>query len=131
MVGAEIPRRLSWIEAEVIELVDETPTARTIVLDCPGWPGHLAGQHIDIRLTAEDGYQAQRSYSMAAPADHEKVVITVEMVEGGEVSPYLIEELIVGDRVEVRGPIGGYFVWMPSAGGPLQLIGGGSGVVPL
>jgi ferredoxin-NADP reductase len=131
MVGTAVPRRLTWLVAEVVEMVDETAWARSIVLRCPGWSGHLAGQHVDVRLTAEDGYQAQRSYSIAAPADGENVVITVELVDDGEVSPYLIEELRVGDRIEIRGPIGGYFVWEPARGGPLQLIGGGSGVVPL
>jgi len=131
MDGTALPRRLTWVVAEVVSSVDETRRARSIVLRCPGWPGHLAGQHIDIRLTAEDGYQAQRSYSIAAPADGEYVVITVELIEDGEVSPYLVEDLVMGDRIEVRGPIGGYFVWEPSLGGPLQLIGGGSGVVPL
>jgi ferredoxin-NADP reductase len=131
MVGTAVPRRLTWIVAEVAELIDETPTARSIVLRCPGWAGHLAGQHVDIRLTAEDGYQAQRSYSIATPAKGQNVTITVELVEEGEVSPYLIEELKLGDRIEIRGPIGGYFVWEPGRGGPLQLIGGGSGVVPL
>jgi ferredoxin-NADP reductase len=117
--------------AQVAEFIEETPRVRSIVLDCPGWPGHLPGQHIDLRLTAEDGYQAQRSYSIAAPANGERVVITVELVEDGEVSTFLIEDVRVGDRIELRGPIGGYFVWEPSLGGPLQLIGGGSGVVPL
>lgn len=131
MVGAAVQRRLSWIVAEVVELVDETPDARSIVLYCPGWDGHRPGQHIDIRLTAEDGYQAQRSYSIATPADGELVTITVERVQEGEVSPYLLDELRIGDRLEIRGPIGGYFVWEPDIGGPLQLIGGGSGVVPL
>src|SRR5919106_3444352 len=131
MAGAEVRRRLSWLVAQVAEFIDETPRVRSIVLDCPGWPGHLPGQHIDLRLTAEDGYQAQRSYSIAAPANGERVVITVELVEDGEVSAFLLEEIRVGDRIELRGPIGGYFVWEPSLGGPLQLIGGGSGVVPL
>jgi ferredoxin-NADP reductase len=131
MAGAEVLGRLTWLLAEAVELIEETPTVKTIVLECPGWTGHLPGQHIDIRLTAEDGYQAQRSYSIAAPANGERVDITVELVEDGEVSPYLIEELRVGDRFEIRGPIGGYFVWDPSRGGRLQLIGGGSGVVPL
>jgi len=131
MVGTAVPRRLTWLLAEVVETIDETATARSIVLHCPGWSGHLAGQHVDVRLTAEDGYQAQRSYSIATPLDSENVTITVELVDDGEVSPYLIEELRVGDRIEVRGPIGGYFVWEPDLGGPLQLIGGGSGAVPL
>jgi ferredoxin-NADP reductase len=131
MVGTAVPRRLNWLVAEVIEVTHETATARSIVLHCPGWSGHLAGQHLDVRLTAEDGYQAQRSYSIATPLEGENVTITVELVDDGEVSPYLIEELRVGDRIEARGPIGGYFVWEPGLGGPLQLIGGGSGVVPL
>jgi ferredoxin-NADP reductase len=131
MVGTAVPRRLNWLVAEVTEITDETATARSIVLHCPGWFGHLAGQHVDVRLTAEDGYQAQRSYSIATPLEGKNVTITVELVDDGEVSPYLIEELRVGDRIEVRGPIGGYFVWKPGLGGPLQLIGGGSGVVPL
>lgn len=131
MAGAALPGRLNWLIAKAGEIVDETDRVRSIVLDSPGWPGHLPGQHIDIRLTAEDGYQAQRSYSISAPADGEQVVITVELVDDGEVSPFLIEDLRVGDQIEIRGPIGGYFVWEPSRGGPLQLIGGGSGVAPL
>ncbi|MDX6647493.1 MAG: hypothetical protein QOK29_5116 [Rhodospirillaceae bacterium] len=112
-------------------LVDETPSVRSIVLECPGWRGHLPGQHVDVRLTAEDGYQAQRSYSIATPADGERLTITVERISDGEVSPYLADELRVGDKLELRGPIGGYFVWEPEREGPLLLIGGGSGVVPL
>jgi ferredoxin-NADP reductase len=131
MAGAALPGRLNWLIAKAGEIFDETERVRSIVLDCPGWPGHLPGQHIDIRLTAEDGYQAQRSYSISAPADGEQVVITVELVDDGEVSPFLIEDLRVGDQIEIRGPIGGYFVWEPSRGGPVQLIGGGSGVAPL
>ena len=131
MAGAALPGRLNWLIAKAGEIVDETDRVRSIVLDCPGWPGHLPGQHIDIRLTAEDGYQAQRSYSISAPAEGEQVVITVELVDDGEVSPFLIEDLRVGDQIEIRGPIGGYFVWEPSRGGPLQLLGGGSGVAPL
>ena len=131
MAGAALPGRLNWLIARAAEIIEETHRVRSIVLDCPGWPGHLPGHHIDIRLTAEDGYQAQRSYSIARPADGERVVITVELVDEGEVSPFLIEDLRIGDRVEIRGPVGGYFIWEPSRGGPLQLIGGGSGVVPL
>jgi ferredoxin-NADP reductase len=122
---------LNWIEAEVIEVIPETADVKSIGLACPGWPGHLPGQHVDIRLTAEDGYQAERSYSIANPVDGEKVVLTVERVANGEVSPYLLEELTIGDRIELRGPIGGYFVWRPEHGGPLQLLAGGSGIVPL
>jgi ferredoxin-NADP reductase len=131
MAGTAVRRRLSWVTAEVVELIDENPRIRSIVLNCPGWEGHLPGQHVDIRLTAEDGYQAERSYSLAAPTNGEKVVITVELVPDGEVSTFLVEELRIGDVIELRGPIGRYFVWEPSHGGPLQLIGGGSGVVPL
>jgi ferredoxin-NADP reductase len=122
---------LTWTTATVAELVEETASTRSLVLDVPGWAGHLPGQHVDIRLTAEDGYQAQRSYSIAAPADGTRVVLTVERVPDGEVSPYLVEIVEAGDEIEVRGPIGGYFVWSPERGGPVQLIGGGSGVVPL
>ena len=122
---------LRWLLAEVVELVPETPRVTTLVLDVPGWEGHQPGQHVDVRLTAEDGYQAQRSYSLAAPADDERVVITVEELEDGEVSPFLTRELRSGDRFELRGPIGGYFVWDGSSGGPLQLVAGGSGIVPL
>jgi ferredoxin-NADP reductase len=100
------------------------------VLDVPGWPGHRAGQHVDVRLTAEDGYQAERSYSIAAPADGERVELTVENVDDGEVSPYLTEEARAGDELELRGPVGGYFVWDPDHS-PVLLVGGGSGIVPL
>jgi ferredoxin-NADP reductase len=131
MARAAVLRRLSWAIAEVVERRDETPRVRSITLDVPDWPGHLPGQHIDVRLTAEDGYQAQRSYSIATPADGTRVTITVERLDDGEVSPYLADVLVLGDKVELRGPIGGYFVWEPSRGGPLALIGGGSGVAPL
>ena len=103
----------------------------TIVLDVPGWPGHRAGQHVDVRLTAEDGYQAQRSYSIASAPEDPRLALTIERLDDGEVSPYLAEELRPGDRLELRGPIGGYFVWDVSLGGPLFLVAGGSGVVPL
>jgi ferredoxin-NADP reductase len=115
----------------VIKLVDETPRVRSVALDPPGWPGHRAGQHVDVRLTAEDGYQAQRSYSIASAPEDDHLVLTVERLEGGEVSPYLVDELRPGDELELRGPVGGYFVWEESLGGPLLLVGGGSGVVPL
>jgi ferredoxin-NADP reductase len=131
VAGATLRGRLTWLLGEVVEVVDETPGVCTIAFDCPGWQGHLPGQHVDIRLTAEDGYQAQRSYSIAAPADGERVVLTVERLDDGEVSPYLTDELRLGDEIELRGPIGGYFVWEPEVGGPLLLIGGGSGAVPL
>lgn len=131
MAGAAVPGRLNWLAAEVIAVVEETRQVHSLVLRVPGWNGHRPGQHVDVRLTAEDGYQAQRSYSIATPADGDRITLTVEMVEGGEVSPYLVEELKVGDQFEMRGPIGGYFVWEPAIGGPLQLVAGGSGVVPL
>jgi ferredoxin-NADP reductase len=131
MARAAVRRRLSWAVAPVVDRVDETARVRSLTLDVPGWTGHLPGQHIDVRLTAEDGYQAQRSYSIATPVDDGRVSITVERLDDGEVSPYLTDVLVVGDRVELRGPIGGYFVWEPDRGGPLQLIAGGSGIVPL
>jgi ferredoxin-NADP reductase len=127
---AAVQRRLTWQVATVDDLVDETARVKTIVLDVLDWPGHRAGQHLDIRLTAEDGYRAEREYSIAA-APGEPVAITVERLEDGEVSPYLTEELREGDGLELRGPIGGHFVWGPENGGPLLLIAGGSGVVPL
>jgi len=115
----------------VVELIDETPDARSLVLDLPDWGGHRAGQHVDVRLTAEDGYQAQRSYSIASAPEDEHLALTVERLPDGEVSPYLAGELRVGDELELRGPIGGYFVWDGTAGDPVQLLAGGSGVVPL
>jgi ferredoxin-NADP reductase len=114
----------------VVELLDETPRVRSLVLDPPDWRGHRAGQHVDVRLTAEDGYQAQRSYSIASAPEDEHLVLTVERLDDGEVSPYLVDELRPGDELELRGPIGGYFVWEASTGGPLLLVAGGSGVVP-
>ena len=131
MAPTAIPRRLNWRLADVTGLVDQTSRIRTIELDAPDWPGHLPGQHIDVRLTADDGYQAQRSYSIATPADGSRLAITVERIEDGEVSQYLAGELQLGDKLELRGPIGGYFVWEPSRGGPLLLAAGGSGIVPL
>jgi ferredoxin-NADP reductase len=121
---------LSWQIANVEAVSDETARVRTIILDAPDWPGHRAGQHLDVRLTAEDGYRAERSYSIAS-APGELVAITVERLDDGEVSPYLTEELRVSDALELRGPVGGYFVWDPEDGGPLFLAAGGSGVVPL
>jgi ferredoxin-NADP reductase len=115
----------------VIEFVDETPHTKSIHLELPDWPGHRAGQHVDVRLTAEDGYQAERSYSLASAPEDPILVLTVERLDDGEVSPYLTDELQSGDELELRGPIGGYFVWEEGLGGPLQLIAGGSGVVPL
>jgi ferredoxin-NADP reductase len=114
-----------------VELIDETAGVRSIVLDPPDWPGHRAGQHVDVRLTAEDGYQAQRSYSIASAPEDGHVVLTVERLDDGEVSPYLVDELRPGDELELRGPIGGYFVWEAALGGPLLLLAGGSGIAPL
>ncbi len=131
MARATLRGRLTWLVAEVVSRVDETARVRSLVLDCPDWPGHQPGQHVDIRLTADDGYQAERSYSIATPADGNRVTVTVERIDGGEVSPYLVDELQVGDRLELRGPIGGWFVWKPELGGPLLLVAGGSGLVPL
>jgi ferredoxin-NADP reductase len=131
MARAAVLGRLTWRVADVVDVVRETPRATTIALDVPGWPGHRAGQHVDVRLTAEDGYQAQRSYSIASAPDGTRIELTVERLDDGEVSPYLTGELRRGDRIELRGPVGGYFVWEPASGGPLLLVGGGSGVVPL
>jgi len=131
MARAAVLRRLTWAIAEVVHLIDETPRVRSLTLDVPDWPGHLPGQHIDVRLTAEDGYQAGRQYSITTPTDGSRVAITVERLDDGEVSPYLTDVLEVGDSVELRGPIGGYFGWEPSRGGPLQLVAGGSGIAPL
>jgi ferredoxin-NADP reductase len=123
--------RLSWRLGRVVETVSETPRTRSLVIDIPGWDGHRAGQHVDVRLTAEDGYQAQRSYSIASAPEEKRLMLTVERLDDGEVSPYLVDELRVGDQLELRGPIGGYFTWEVQSGGPLFLVAGGSGIVPL
>lgn len=121
-----------WRVGTVVALHDETATARTITLEVSDWPGHVAGQHIDVRLTASDGYSAVRSYSVAsAPNSERRVEITVERLPNGEVSPYLTQELAVSDRLELRGPIGGWFVWRTQQTEPVQLVAGGSGIVPL
>jgi ferredoxin-NADP reductase len=122
---------IPWREATIREIRTETPSAKTLVLDVPGWPGHAAGQHVDVRLTAEDGYQAQRSYSIASGPGSTDLELTVERIDDGEVSPYLTEDARAGDAFELRGPIGGYFVWQPGLDEPLLLVGGGSGLVPL
>jgi ferredoxin-NADP reductase len=123
---------IEWQLATVSSIHDETPTVRSFTLGLPGWAGHRPGQHVDLRLTAEDGYSVERSYSIASePERSGEVDITVERIEGGEVSPFLHEVVVPGDRLEVRGPIGGYFVWEAARGGPLLLVAGGSGVVPL
>jgi ferredoxin-NADP reductase len=126
-----LPGRLSWLPVTVLDTRTENPRVRTLVLDVEGWPGHRAGQHVDVRLTAEDGYSAQRSYSIASAPGEPSLRLTVERMEDGEVSPYLVDEVRPGDRFELRGPIGGHFVWAPGASSPLQLLAGGSGVVPL
>ena len=122
---------IAWQIATVAAITDETPTVRSFTLTVPDWPGHRAGQHIDLRLTAEDGYSVQRSYSIASATAAGTIDITVERIEDGEVSPFLHDVVVVGDRLELRGPIGGYFVWEPALDGPLFLVAGGSGVVPL
>jgi len=125
------PAPLTWRVATVAEKRPETSSATTLVFDVPDWPGHLAGQHVDVRLTAEDGYQAERSYSIASPPDDPRLSLTIERIDDGEVSPYLTDELRAGDQLELRGPIGGYFTWDTADGGPLVLLAGGSGLVPL
>jgi ferredoxin-NADP reductase len=132
MAGTAVRGRLTWETATVGAVIDETSKVRTLSLDVPGWGGHQAGQHLDIALTGDDGYRAERSYSIAS-APGEPVAITVERLDDGEVSPYLTEDVQIGDEFEVRGPIGGYFIWDPpvSGDGPLLLAAGGSGVVPL
>src|SRR5438067_524375 len=127
-----LPGRLTWQLGEVVARQGETARAKSITLAVPTWMGHRAGQHVDVRLTAEDGYQAERSYSIASPPEEQpRVTLTVERLADGEVSPYLIDELRIGDKLELRGPIGGYFVWEAQMGGPLLLVAGGSGIVPL
>jgi ferredoxin-NADP reductase len=123
--------RLEWRAARVLATRSETPSVRTLVLDVPHWPGHRAGQHLDLRLTAQDGYQAQRSYSIASPPGIAHIELTIERLDDGEVSPYLADVVRQGDVIEVRGPIGGYFVWEPSLERRLALIAGGSGIAPL
>jgi ferredoxin-NADP reductase len=130
-LGPQAASRLAWREAEIVEILVETPRAKSLVLRVPHWPGHLAGQHVDVKLTAEDGYQAERSYSIASPPERAELVLTVERIGDGEVSPFLTDEARPGDRLELRGPIGGYFTWAANDGGPLQLLAGGSGIVPL
>src|SRR3954469_12029272 len=131
MERTALPRRLDWQLGRVVQIIDETPRAKSLVLDLPSWAGHLAGQHVDVRLTAEDGYQAQRSYSIASGPEAGRVELTIERIDDGEVSPYLAGELRAGDELELRGPVGGHFTWHVDDGGPLLLVGGGSGVVPL
>ena len=120
-----------WQPARVIEAVGATPSARLLHLQVPGWPGNDAGQHVDIRLTAEDGYQAVRSYSIGSYGPGETIELAVDEIPDGEVSPYLVRDVLPGDELEVKGPLGGYFVWRPGGAAPVQLIAGGSGIVPL
>jgi ferredoxin-NADP reductase len=129
MVG--VPSKLAWRIGEVVETSPDTPRTKRLFLEVPGWNGHRAGQHVDIRLTAEDGYQAQRSYSIASAPEDGRVELLVERLDDGEVSPYLTDELRAGDGLELRGPIGGWFAWEAGEGGPLLLIAGGSGIAPL
>lgn len=131
MAGTKVLGRLNWRLAELAGRQDETPRVKTLAFSVPDWDGHRAGQHVDVRLTAEDGYQAQRSYSIASAPEDPSLMLTVERLADGEVSPYLTDELMVGEPVEVRGPVGGYFVWDSSQQDPLLLVAGGSGVVPL
>jgi ferredoxin-NADP reductase len=131
MERTAVRRRLNWQLQRVLDVVPENARTKSIVLDADDWPGHLAGQHVDVRLTADDGYQAQRSYSIASAPQDAELVLTVERLVDGEVSPYLTDVLAPGDDLELRGPIGGYFVWQEALGGPLLLVAGGSGVVPL
>ena len=125
------PRMLTWRIGEVVETIPDTQRTKRLFLEVPGWEGHRAGQHVDVRLTAEDGYQAQRSYSIASAPEDGRVELLVERLEDGEVSPYLTDELRIGDGLELRGPIGGWFAWEAREGGPLLLVAGGSGIAPL
>lgn len=131
MARAAVLGRLTWLVGRLVGTRDETATARTLVFEVPGWPGHQPGQHVDLRLTAEDGYSTERSYSIASAPDGTTVELTIERLDDGEVSPYLTEVLSPGDQLELRGPIGGYFAWQAESSTPVLLIGGGSGVVPL
>src|SRR5215475_10123463 len=125
MERAAVLGRLTWQVATLADARTETDTARSIALDVPDWPGHLAGQHVDVRLTAEDGYSTQRSYSIASPPDAARLELTVQRVVDGEVSPYLVDDAASGDQFELRGPVGGYFTWSPSQTAPVMLVGGG------
>jgi ferredoxin-NADP reductase len=131
MARAAVLGRLTWRLAELAERVQQTPRVASLRFNVPNWPGHLPGQHVDVRLTAEDGYQTERSYSIGSPPEAPRLELTVERLDDGEVSPYLVDDLQIGDRLELRGPIGGYFVWRATQERPLLLVAGGSGVVPL
>jgi ferredoxin-NADP reductase len=131
MARAAVLGRLTWRVGRVAETRTETPRVKSLTLELPAWPGHRAGQHVDLRLTAADGYQAVRSYSIGSPPEARRIEVTIERLADGELSPYLVDEVRAGDPLEVRGPIGGYFVWDTALGGPLFLVAGGSGIVPL
>ncbi len=132
MEGTALRGRLTWQRGEVVAARNETARTRSITLQVASWPGHQPGQHVDVRLTSEDGYQAERSYSIASPPEAgSHVMLAIERIDDGEVSPYLVDELRIGDVLELRGPIGGYFVWEARLGGPLFLVAGGAGIVPL
>src|SRR5829696_3306264 len=131
MERTALPGRLVWQLGRVVDIVGETPRTKSVLLDVPGWAGHVAGQHVDVRLTAEDGYQAQRSYSIGSAPEDADLALTIERIDDGEVSPYLTDELRPGDQLELRGPVGGHFTWRVQDGGPLLLVAGGSGLVPL
>ncbi|WP_020662027.1 ferredoxin reductase [Amycolatopsis benzoatilytica] len=131
MAGTAVSGRLAWRVARLADVRQETATARTLVFDIEGWPGHLAGQHVDVRLTAADGYTAQRSYSLAGQPNGDRIELTVQRVPDGEVSEHLAGPYAIGDPVEIRGPIGGWFVWRPADAAPVLLIAGGAGIVPL
>jgi len=131
MARAALPGRLTWRVAALADAFDLTKSARGLVFDVPGWPGHLPGQHVDLRLTAEDGYSVQRSYSISSAPDGDRVELAVQRVEDGEVSPYLCDVLPVGAEIELRGPVGGWFVWRPADRSPMTLVAGGSGIAPL
>jgi ferredoxin-NADP reductase len=131
MARAAVLGRLTWRMATVAEARTENPTARTVALDVPDWPGHVAGQHVDVRLTAPDGYSTQRSYSIGSAPANGRLELTVQRVDDGEVSPYLVDVARPGDQCELRGPVGGYFTWHPGDRNPVLLVGGGSGIVPL
>jgi ferredoxin-NADP reductase len=131
LAAASTPLPIAWRLATVLDVRVETVRTRTLLLDVAGWPGHRAGQHVDVRLTAEDGYSTERSYSIASAPEDAHLALTIERLEDGEVSPYLVDELRAGDTIELRGPIGGYFAWDAREGGPLLLVAGGSGIVPL
>ncbi len=131
MARAAVSGRLTWRVAELADAREQTRGARTLLFDVPGWPGHLPGQHVDVRLTAHDGYSVERSYSIASTVEGNRVELTVQRVPGGEVSTYLCDVLLVGEPVELRGPVGGWFVWRPNDPAPVLLVGGGSGIAPL